>query len=315
MASIRAIPKLAGYVFERRIGQGAHATISLARDKTSRQLVAIKHVTRRGPDDDRYIEQAEAEFEVARRFEHPALRRCLDIHRVKQWLKIRELYLVMEYVDGDTLERQFPQTLPEVIRVFSEVAEGLHALHTMGYVHADIKPNNILMTKDGGLKIIDFGQSCPIGHTKERVQGTPDYMAPEQVLRHPIDQRTDVFNLGATLYWGVTGVNFDTLMPGLPTGAKKIDLEARRGNRAPHEVNPEVPLPLSRLIMDCCETNREARPRDMKQFIARLELVQHVLNRKEGAAANGSTPSAPVDEPELSESPEFPEIPIDEHHD
>ncbi|MCK4340769.1 MAG: serine/threonine protein kinase [Phycisphaerae bacterium] len=284
----RSIPLLPGYEIIERIGRGAGAVISLARDITDGRRVAIKHIVRQTPEDDRFIAQAENEYEVARRFKHPYLRRCYDIVRVRKWLKTRQLLLIMEYVDGVRLEDHRPESLEQVVPIFKKVAEGLHELHNYGFAHADIKPNNILLAKDGGLKIIDFGQSCPLGHTKERVQGTPDYMAPEQVHRAAIDQRTDVFNLGATMYWVVTGKWFKTLMPVAPAASKKIAIEADRGNDPPHQLNPETPLPLSKLIMECCEMAKDNRPRDMREVLSRLEMVQHLLTRSRPRRARRS---------------------------
>src|SRR5262249_50737358 len=159
---------------------------------------------------------------------------------------------------------------------FMKVAEGLQALHAAGFVHADMKKNNVLLTPGGGVKIIDFGQSCRIGQVKERIQGTPDYIAPEQVKRGKIDQRTDVFNFGATMHWVITGRAFTTLISTAQTGEKKIALDARRSNRPPTELNPHAPLALSNLVMECCDNDPEARPRDMRDVISRLEIVQHL---------------------------------------
>src|SRR6201999_3313842 len=116
-----------------------------------------------------------------------------------------EIYVLMEMVDGMTLEQQHSEDIVVLCRLMQQVASGLLAMHKAGFVHADIKPNNILVTDDLHVKIIDFGQSCAVGTVKERIQGTPDYIAPEQVNRKPINQQTDVFNLGATLYWNLTG--------------------------------------------------------------------------------------------------------------
>jgi serine/threonine-protein kinase len=278
----RTIPILPGYEVISRIGRGAGAVISLARDAERGRQVAVKHIIRRTPEDDRFIAQAENEWAVAQGLDHPYLRKCYDILRVRRWLRTRELVLVMEYVDGERLEDDCPQELPRILDIFMRVAEGLHALHLHGYAHADIKPNNILLTRDGGVKIIDFGQSCPLGHTKERVQGTPDYIAPEQVYRTAIDQRTDVYNLGATMYWVVTGKWFRTLVTVAPPTATRIALESQRGNAPPHELNPRIPLPLSRLILECCETGKERRPRDMREVLSRLEVVQHLLALDDG---------------------------------
>jgi serine/threonine protein kinase len=289
----RTFAQLPKYEITSRIGRGAGAVIYEARERTSRQRVAIKHVVRHGPRDDRFIEQAETEYKVAHELDHPYLRRCYDVIRVRRWLKTRELFLIMELVDGERLDNQYqdkrPDRIEPVIEMFMHVAEGLRAMHGHGYIHADIKPNNILLAPGGRLKIIDFGQSCPIGHTKSRIQGTPDYIAPEQVMLAPLDQRTDIFNLGATMYWVLTGKAFSTILPNAPAGSKKIDLDARRGNKPPHEVNQLVPLPLSRLIMECCASDREQRPADMSKVISRLETILLLLSRKQGSAQPSRT--------------------------
>ncbi len=275
----RSIPLLPGYEVVGRIGRGAGAVISLARDEARNRYVAIKHIVRHAPSDDKFIAQAETEYEVGHRLDHPYLRKCYDMVRIRRWLKTRELVLVMEYVDGERLEDETPDTVVGILDVFTKVAEGLQAMHQQGYAHADIKPNNILLTKDGGLKVIDFGQSCPLGHTKERIQGTPDYMAPEQAHRTAIDQRTDVYNLGASMYWVTTGKWYKTVVALAPAGATRIALESQRGNDPPHELNPKIPVPLSRLIMECCEAARDKRPRDMREVLSRLEVVRHFTVR------------------------------------
>lgn len=282
---MRSFTHLQGYDVTGRIGRGAGAIIYEARKRGTRELVTVKHVVRHGPQDDRFLQQAENEFTVARRLDHPYLRRCIDIIRVRRWLKLAELFLVMEHVEGERLEDRRPTDLAEVARLFMRIAEGLHALHKHGYAHADMKPNNILLTRDGGVKIIDFGQSCPLGHRKERVQGTPDYIAPEQVLRHPIDQRTDVFNLGATMYWVVTGKWFRTLLNVGSAASKKIELDARSGSEPPNEIRPETPLPFSKLIMECCSARPDDRPADMREVVTRLEFIEHLMTRKSSGAS------------------------------
>lgn len=286
----RTFAQLPGYEVAKRIGRGAGAVIYEARERSSRRHVAIKHIVRHGPKDDRFIEQAETEYKVSHALDHPYLRKCLEIVRSRRWLKTQELFLVLEFVEGERLDNQYQDKRPErvepVIEMFKHVAEGLQAMHRHGYIHADIKPNNILLTAGGGLKIIDFGQSCPLGHRKERIQGTPDYIAPEQVALAPLDQRTDIFNLGATMYWVLTGKAFRTVLSSAPAGAKKIELESRRAAEPPHEANPQIPLPLSRLIVECCATKPEERPDDMGKVISRLETIQLLLNRKPDVAAS-----------------------------
>lgn len=289
----RAIPILPGYEVLARVGRGAGAIISLARDLTHERQVTIKHIVYRGPGDERFIAQAENEYAVTRDLDHPHLRRSYDLIRVRRWFRTREVVLVMEYVDGERLEDECPDNLDAILAIFTKVAEGLHALHGYGFAHADIKPNNILVTRAGGVKIIDFGQSCPLGHIKERVQGTPDYIAPEQVHRQAIDQRTDVYNLGATMYWVLTGKWYKTLVTVAAPGATRIALESERGNEPPHELNPRVPVPLSKLILECCESSRNRRPRDMREVLSRLEMVRHLVARAEGRTAVRRDEGAP----------------------
>lgn len=302
--SSKAISLLPDYEMVGRLGRGAGATISHAREVATGRDVAIKHITRRNPEDARFIAQAESEYEIAKVFEHPALRQCYDLVRIRKWMKTQHLFLVMEYVEGVRLEDHKPRDYVEVMWIFREVAQGLHAMHEAGYAHADIKPNNILLTSDKNIKIIDFGQSCELGHVKQRVQGTPDYIAPEQVMRKPIDQRTDVFNLGATLYWMVTGRYYTTMIQNVQVGDKRAEIESKRGNQAPHELDESVPVGLSRLIMDCCEEHPEKRPRDMKALLSRLEVLEHVIKRREGEEDSDPAPNIaePASNPMLYDS-------------
>lgn len=293
----RTLVNLPEYEITGRIGTGAGAIIYSALHRSTRKPFAVKHVVRHGPQDDRFLDQAENEYEVARQFDVPSLRKCVELVRVRRWLKIRELFLVMELVEGprlhDLYEAERPNPLERAVVVFIRIAEALAAMHARGYVHADTKPKNIMLPTPRSVKLIDFGQSCPMGHQKARIQGTPDFIAPEQVLLKPLDQRTDVFNLGATMYWAVTGKAFSTILPNAPVASKKITLDARRGNEPPIELNADVPLPLSRLIMECCESDMASRPWDMAKVISRLETVLHLLAQK-SAADPGERPSRAV---------------------
>ena len=128
------------------------------------------------------------------------------------------------------------------------------------------------------MKIIDFGQSCPIGHKKDRIQGTPDYIAPEQVRRLNLDQRTDVFNLGATMYWVLTGKTYPTELPAHLR--RSVEIVKSEKPLSPKEINDKFPLVLSQLIMDCCKSNPNDRPGDAKQVESRLKMVQTLWRQK-----------------------------------
>lgn len=266
-----------------RLGEGARSTIYAVSDPETHQVYALKHVHRDQPKDLRFIEQMEAEFEVSRQFTHPNLRRTYELKIVKTMMvKIVEAFLVMELVDGRPLDRARHRVL-DTLDTFIKAAEGLRAMHQMGYVHCDIKPNNILRGEHGEVKVIDFGQSCKLGTIKERIQGTPDYIAPEQVNRLPVTVQTDVFNLGATLYWAVTGKNIPTLYTVNKKGENSFLVDERMPT--PVDLNPKVPPQLSNMIMDMVATSPRKRPADMDAVISRLEIIRHVLQRQNQPAA------------------------------
>lgn len=275
--------ELPGYRVTRLLGVGASSRISLAVELATNRQVAVKHVLRESSDDDPFIKQVEVEHEVAGKIEHRYLRRSLAIHRVRKLLQLREVILVMEFVDGLTLDKALPNRLNTFLALFQRVASGLDALHDAGFVHSDIKPNNIMIGRKGAVKIIDFGQSCPLGHRKTRIQGTPDYIAPEQVQRLPLDRRTDVYNLGATMYWLLSGETFPTAMAGVgASGGRQII--ASRKPVAPIERNDKIPLALSQLVMESCRENPGERPADMKQVAARLAVIQKLWNKQRDQA-------------------------------
>ncbi|MCH7595672.1 MAG: serine/threonine protein kinase [Planctomycetes bacterium] len=261
-----------GFRITKQIGTGAGSKISLGTELVTGKTFAVKHVVRNSADDDKFIDQVEAEYAVSSKVEHPNLRRSFSIHRVRKFLQVKEVVVVMEYIDGLPLETARPNRLNTFLALFQKVAAGLEGLHSAGYVHADIKPTNIMLAAGGIVKIIDFGQACKMGHRKERIQGTPDYIAPEQVRRGKLDRRTDVFNLGATMYWVLTSENYPTAIRGADARGG-ISLISADKPLAPIELNDKIPLALSTLVMECCRDNPADRPSDMKQVAARLTVV------------------------------------------
>ena len=283
--------KLLHYDVLERLGEGARSTIYAVRDPETGKVFALKHVVRAEQKDIRFIEQMETEFEISKQFNHPNLRKSFDLKINKTMLlKTAEAFLLMELVDGKPLDVRLPSQMIDIVDTFIQAAQGLKAMHAMGYAHCDIKPNNILRNDHGLVKIIDFGQSCKIGTVKERIQGTPDYIAPEQVSRRPISVQTDVFNLGATLYWALLGRHIPTLYTVNKKGENSFLLDTRIDS--PQDLNPRVPPALSNLVMECISTRPAKRPSDMDQVITRLELAKHILNKQ----ANPSPEPNPGDE-------------------
>ncbi len=277
----RQTPDIEDFTIIRHIGTGARSRIYLARDEQTGRTVALKQAVMEAPEDQRIFEQMETEYRVARQLDHPYLRKCYKLIKRRRLLRTTELLLSMEYFPGQSLEDGPSLSLGDILLVFRMVATGLNAMHEKGLVHCDIKPNNILISKEGMIKIIDLGQSCRLGTIKRRIQGTPDYIAPEQVLRKHISHRTDMFNLGATMYWALTGKNVPTLIP------KKTDLgfaamqKKQAGFKAPHEVYRQIPQDVSQIVMDCVQEDPANRPANMGEIISRMDVaIRRIFGNK-----------------------------------
>lgn len=268
--------ELPGFTIVRRLGTGARSTIWQVRQRRTGEMFALKRIVKRQANDERFFRQAFNEHEVCRHFDHPVVRKIHKLRRVRRFLRLKEVHMLMEFCDGVTLQDKRPESVAEIIGIFQKVADGIVHINSRGFVHADLKPNNIVVAPDGTVKIIDLGQSCTVGMIKNRVQGTPDYIAPEQVERHPLDVRTDVFNFGATMYWVLTGQAIPTVLPKNDGLMLKVNLAIT----PPEQINPTVPLPLSKLVLDCVEMLPNRRPQTVKMVSARLDLCSHALSRE-----------------------------------
>jgi serine/threonine protein kinase len=279
-----------GYRVLQELGRGAASIIYLVQDPKSKEIWALKHVAREDAKDTRFLDQADSEAEVARKLSHPAIRRIERvIKKTQRLIQLKELFVVMEFVDGESLDQQPPRTFEEAVSVFNQVAEAMHYMHAQGFVHADMKPNNIVVTADGHAKIIDLGQSCPVNAIKERIQGTPDYIAPEQVHRRPITAKTDVYNLGATMYFVFTGKKVPTALATGDSLVSRLDDNLMERPKPARDLNKKIDQRLNDLIMQCVEIDPDKRPTDMKAVADRLNLILGVLRAK-----NSTEP--PVDE-------------------
>lgn len=269
--------QILGYEVIGTLGYGAHSTIFSVRDPKDQVMYALKRVIKESPSDQRYVDQAVLEHEVANQLDHPALRKSLKLIKQRDTLlRTIEVLVLMELVEGETLEKSRPTDLIDLCELGKQLADGLAAMHQEGFTHGDIKPNNIIITPQRQAKIIDLGQSCRVGTVKERIQGTPDYIAPEQVLRRAIRPETDVFNLGATMYWLLTDAHVPTLIPRRRGGPK---LKAKKKLLEPRQINPDVPPALSRLVTSCVRSDPRKRPDTMVEVRDRLDLALLQMRR------------------------------------
>lgn len=178
--------------------------------------------------------------------------------------------------DGVPLDQASHRSMAETIDTFLQVAKGLGALHDAGFIHCDLKPGNILVAPGGTVKLIDFGQACSIGTVKERIQGTPDFISPEQVKCHPVTPATDVYSLGATMFWALTGSRLPTLFT-LKRGENSLLVDDLL--KSPRDLVPTVPEPLSAFVMECVRTNPVKRPVSMAEVQQRLEVIRYAVDR------------------------------------
>jgi len=266
-----------GFRVERELGRGAASVIYVVYDAKTKQIRAIKHVERGDTKDDRFLVQTEAEYRVASQLDHPGIRKVPRCIKKGSLFKTSDLYLVMEFVDGRSLDLSPPKTMGQAVHIFEQVARALAHMHERGWVHADMKPNNIVVDGETHAKIIDLGQSCKVGTIKQRIQGTPDYIAPEQVHRREITGKTDIYNLGATMYWVLCRQHIPTALPKDDRLVGSLDEDLIEKPRPPHEINPRVPLKLSELIMQCVEVSPDKRPASMDAVADKLNLIHGMV--------------------------------------
>lgn len=267
--------QIAGYDVVATLGEGAASKLYRVRDKHGKEF-CLKRVVKNSAAEQRFIDQAVAEYEVAKNLDSPLIRRVHKLIRQRALLRTSEVLVLMELVEGRTLETVKFKGMIGYCKLFHAAAKGLQIMHDAGFVHADIKPNNIMLTKEGMVKIIDFGQSCKNGTVKERIQGTPDYIAPEQVKRQPITPKTDMFNLGATMYWLLTGKRVPTMMPRKKDRTETIQLRSEDAEKSlipPIEIVDDCPPAMSNLIMDCVAKRPSDRPIHMQAVMDRVEIA------------------------------------------
>jgi eukaryotic-like serine/threonine-protein kinase len=260
------------------LGTGAHSTILHIRRSADAKHYALKVVPIGGPGDLKFLEQARDEFRVAQMLDHPNLIKIYTLETPRDWLfRLQKVHLLIEYVNGKTLDNLPRIAIPKLVQIFVKIAAGMVHMHRRGVWHADLKPNNILLSRTGDVKIIDYGLAWIKGEEKERVQGTPEYMAPEQAKRGLVNERSDIFNFGATMYRLVTW----RLPPSLATteeGGLPIDVKTwHRLLKPVQECNAEAPPALCNLIHKCLQFDAHKRPDRMSEIQGMLDHLADEL--------------------------------------
>ncbi len=264
------------------LGKGAHSTILHIRRSADSKQYALKVVPLEVKEDQKFLEQAQHEFKVAQMLDHPNLIKVYALETPRDWLfRVKKAHMLIEYVNGKTLDTVKGLSIPRLVQVFEKVASGLVHMHRRGVFHADLKPNNVMLSKTGEVKIIDYGLAWIRGQDKGRIQGTPEYMAPEQARSHTVNERTDIYNLGATMYRLLTWRLPPTTITS--TDGMAMDKKTFRNLLKPvKELVPDAPDALAELIHKCLEFEAAKRPERVSEVQGTLDhLVDELVTSPE----------------------------------
>jgi serine/threonine protein kinase len=265
------LPGVKGYEIEKKIGEGGAGAIYKGVQLATGRAVAIKIIQCQSSAAKKFA-RAEREFRSASRLVHPNIVQALDLIRDQA-----KLYLVMEYVEGQSLgeriEKMGRLSEPAAVAIVTQVGQALHFVHQHGMIHRDVKPDNVLLTRDDKAKLTDFGlvkeltTACNLTDPATAL-GTPHFMAPEQYTQaKEVDSRCDVFGLGATLYVAVTGQ--------LPFGATRsfvaLTEKAKQGAIVPpRQLVPELSENIENAIRQAMSPDAGCRPRTCLAFVKQL---------------------------------------------
>lgn len=265
------------------LGEGAYGETYKARDDRTGELVVVKSPHPNLLADPGVFQRFRRETEIAKALHHPGIQGGRDLAEHRS-----EPYLVLEYVEGETLRdrvRQAPHgrvPVEQVVAWGRQLADALAYVHAHGVVHRDLKPENLLVTADGQLKIADFGTALLEGarrltfkHLSESI-GTPDYMSPEQVQGGRGDQRSDLYSWGVIMYELLAGRppfrgdNWMAVMAGHLTGTPE-PLTGRSGGR-----HGDVPAALDAVVRKAMRRHPENRYTTAAELVADLDRLDEL---------------------------------------
>jgi serine/threonine protein kinase len=251
-----------------KIADGGMGTVYRGRHRVSGEMFAVKLLAKQMTSNGTYLQRFVKEYSAARALDHPNIVRAIE-----QGIADGQPYLVMEFVDGESIgqiiERngRFPEK--EAIRIICEAARGLQQAHSQGLIHRDVKPDNIMVTRDGRVKLADLGLvkelDTDMNLTRTgRGLGTPHFMAPEQFRNAKnADVRCDVYSLGATLYMMVTGQMPFAGCPPLEAWMKKVGNELTPARK----IIPSLSERVNWAIQQAMDSNPANRAATCLQFI------------------------------------------------
>lgn len=287
--------QLGNYDIVSKIAEGGMGTVYKARHRVTGDVVAVKVIAPTTAKNPILLQRFEREFLAAKVLDHPNVVRAIEYSGA-----MPHPFLVMEFVDGQSIGQRIDQKgkypEDEAVRLIAQVCDGLQRAHKQGLVHRDVKPDNILVNKEGVAKLTDMGLvkevEGDLNLTRTgRGLGTPHYMAPEQFRNaKTVDVRGDIYSLGATLYAMVTGViPFDNASP-LDCWMRKI----RNEFRTPKELNAALSERVDWAIRRAMSAEPSQRPSSCREFLEDLTGQSRPAPQSPNQQAQPAAPVADI---------------------
>ncbi|MEJ7634388.1 serine/threonine-protein kinase [Aeromicrobium sp.] len=280
-----------------RIGAGNHGVVFRARDSQLQREVAVKRFSHFLADDPRAMRRITREVATLARVSHPNVVTVHDLVQMPDGDGEITPHLVMELVEGrslrDLLTSHGPS--PRSVIVVRGVLEGLAACHHAGILHLDIKPANVLVTAEGGVKIVDFGIARAASDATATIAGTPHYMPPEQ-YEGRADQRSDIYSVGCLLFECLTGSP-----PFRGTMASQLLAHREQPRPDPRSLTPQVPAGMAAVVMRAMAIDPAHRYATVQDMLAALAAAPIHAAEPHAATPPPHTPRA-VAGPQVSRS-------------
>jgi len=306
--------RIPGYKIRKKVGSGAMATVFLAKQISLDRPVAIKILPKRFSDNEKFIDRFYKEGRAAAQLNHPNIVSAYDVGRAGE-----HHYFVMEYVDGrtvhDRIARDKRVAEKEAVEIVKQVAKALKHAHERGFVHRDIKPKNIMIAKNGVVKLADLGLARAISDEAAakaeagRAYGTPYYISPEQIRGEMnIGPAADIYGLGATFYHMVTGrVPFEGKNP-----SSVMHKHLKSPLHPPDHINPELSAGCAQIIEMMMAKKKRDRYQSADDLLEDLDLISqgeppHFAHRTLDHAAITEAITDVIEAPIVIPEPEKPE--------